>query len=92
MTTMALLDHCLDIITLEAQLYPYTNENCPEIVRLLNITASTANTIAFIFFDSEEWSGYSFAPQKVAFLSAQFVDHLVNLTDTEHCFIALTFP
>jgi len=53
---------------------------------------STANTVAFIFFDSEEWSGYSFAPQKVAFLFAQFVDHFVNLTDTERCFIALTSP
>ena len=51
-----------------------------------------AKTTAFVSFDSEEWSGYSFAPQKVAFLSAQFVDHLVNLSDTEHCFIALTSP
>jgi len=30
-----------DITTVQAQLYPYTNENCSEIVRLLNVIAST---------------------------------------------------
>jgi len=32
-----------DITTVQAQLYPYTNENCPEIVRLPNVIASTAS-------------------------------------------------
>jgi len=33
----------LDTTTVPTQLYPYTNENCPEIVLLPNVIASTAS-------------------------------------------------